>query len=48
MTDANGMAVVTMPELAAAMEGDDGRGKDMMNSISVTSAGAAGKWRWRL
>ena len=27
VTDANGTAVVTMPELAAAMEGDDGRGK---------------------
>ena len=44
VTDANGTAVVTMPELAAAMEGDDGRGKGYDElPFSVTSAGAAGE-----
>lgn len=44
VTDANGTAVVTMPELTAAMEGDDGSGKGYDElPFTVTSAGTAGK-----
>ena len=44
VTDANGTAVVMMPELTAAMEGDDGSGKGYDElPFTVTSAGTAGK-----
>ena len=44
VTDANGTAVVTMPELAAAMEGDDGSGKGYDElAFTVSSSGTAGE-----